>query len=67
MSRELKEQKKQGTSLSNLDLSKMRDDMSQALHHLHKQNLKHGDIRPLYIGKDKPNNQHMLLDRLKDM
>ena len=41
--------------------------MFKALNHLHSKNLKHGDIRPLYIGKDKNSNTHMLLDRFKDM
>lgn len=66
MKRELKEHKERNTQFSNNDLNKIRDDMSNALHHLHSKNLKHGDIRPIYIGKDKKTNTHLLLDRFKD-
>jgi len=67
MARELKENKKKNLNFTNHDLGKMRDDMSAALGALHQKNLKHGDLRPLYIGKDKATNTHMLLDRFKDM
>ncbi len=67
MNRELREHKKNGTNFSNQDLSKLRDDMSSALHHLHSKKLSHGDLRPLYMGKDKATNTHMLLDRFKDL
>jgi len=66
LKRELKEHKERGTQFSNHDLNKIRDDMANALHHLHSKNLKHGDIRPIYTGKDKKTNTHLLLDRFKD-
>ena len=58
MNREMKEHKKSGTGFTNHDLNKLRDDVGNSLHHLHSKNLKHGDIRPLYVGKDKARNTH---------
>lgn len=67
MARELKERKKSNTKFSNQELNKLRDDMSQSLHHLHSKNLNHGDIRPIYVGQNKQTQTHMLLDRFKSM
>lgn len=67
MNRELKELKKNGGKLSSTELNKLRDDVGNALYHLHSKNLKHGDLRPLYIGKDKTTGNHTILDRFKDL
>lgn len=66
MRRELQEHKKSLTNFSSQDLSNTYSDMSGALNHLHSKNLTHDDIRPLYVGHDKNQNNHMLLDRFKD-
>jgi hypothetical protein len=67
MDRELKDLKKNGGKLSSMELNKLRNDIGNGLAHLHSKNLKHGDLRPLYIGKDKKTGNHQILDRFKDL
>lgn len=54
------------TGFSAQELHKIKHDVLNGLSVLHGAGLSHGDIRPEYIGYDKPKNQYLLLDRFSN-
>lgn len=66
LQKEMNDLKKNGLQFPGEDLLNAGSQAIHGLHHLHKLNINHGDVRPINIGYNRETREVQILDRLSD-